>query len=120
MPNEYQKLNSESSESDIHVYKYNLDRNLSSVNIPFDSITCTDFLIFYSKTGNACLKLTGEFLTMSKCKSFKNKVFGWNKFVRPFRDKSIFGITCGKRQTCPVIVLYMTSGNLQDLYIMTS
>ena len=42
--NEYQKFNwTNASESDIHIYKHNLDRNLSFINIPFDAIMCTNF-----------------------------------------------------------------------------
>ena len=83
---EYQKFNwANISEYVIHIFKYNLECNLSSIKIPFASITCTDFnythhyedfLSFYSIICNACLKATSESLTMSKCKSFKKKYLG--------------------------------------------
>ena len=87
------------SKDNIQAFRFNLDKHLSDIDVPLDAVLCSnfncvthydDFLKFHYNIVDACVKSTIESIEKSVHKKPKNKLIGWNKLVRPYKDSAIF------------------------------
>ena len=106
------------SDLDIHMYQYYLNNNLSNINIPINAVKCSnfhcsnhynDFCNLYNDIVFACLQATNKSIAVRNSRSLNNKVFGWNKFVKPVRNKAIFWHKVWKESDSP------SSGVVHDI-----
>ena len=83
---------------DICDFKLNLDNHLSKIDVPLNSVICNDFscsdhydefLKFHFDIIDACARSTIESIGKCKIKNPENKLIGWNKLVRPYKDSAI-------------------------------
>ena len=81
----------------IEVYQRRLSHSLCDVSIPFDSVYCVDpnctnhcdQIAEYCSDLIDCLIDSGD-KSIPKCKQSGTRVPGWNEYVRPAREASIF------------------------------
>ena len=98
------------SDSDITLYKYNLDINLSSISIPLEAVVCNDFNCnkhynvfndYFYKIYQACVGATNSSIRNIRGLKSKKGLLGWNKYVKSYRDSAILWHNIWKENGSP-------------------
>ena len=89
----------ESTTEDLRRYANALDKALRNIQIPWEAIQCCDksctmhycdLQLFHDAIVKACVESGKQCIAHSSKSGKTSALTGWNEFVKPYRDDSIF------------------------------
>ena len=100
----------ESTTDDLRQYAIELDKALRNIHIPWEAIQCCDksctmhyceLQLFHDAIVKACVESGKQCIAHTSKSGKTSALTGWNEFVKPYRDDSIFWHTIWRQCGSP-------------------